>query len=226
MVALSKPPITTVANGRCTSEPGAVESAIGKKPVGFRFPSLRIAALLDACIIEPLLPQLARVAGEAIAAVKGATVVDAVVMASAASRGDRVLTSDFDDLDRLRSYFTGLRHNDEHQHSGLALLTPAEVFFGRLPAVHSVRQAALDAAYASHPERFPNGPPRAALPPASGHINPLEAMVVTVRSTAAVANTDDSREAAASPTQSAPRRGEDAATRGASSRNRSTSFID
>jgi hypothetical protein len=71
--------------------------------------SARIAALLDACIIEPLLPQLARVAGEAIASVKGATVVDAVVMASAASRGDRVLTSDFDDLDRLRSYFPEVR---------------------------------------------------------------------------------------------------------------------
>jgi hypothetical protein len=60
-------------------------------------------------VIEPLLPALARVAGEAIAAVKGATVVDAVVMASAASRGDRVLTSDFDDLDRLRSYFPEAR---------------------------------------------------------------------------------------------------------------------
>ncbi|HXK17422.1 MAG TPA: hypothetical protein VNG33_06460, partial [Polyangiaceae bacterium] len=71
--------------------------------------SARITALLDACIIEPLFPQLARVAGEAIAAVKGATVVDAVVMASAASRGDRVLTSDFDDLDRLRSYFPEVR---------------------------------------------------------------------------------------------------------------------
>ena len=34
---------------------------------------------------------------------------DAVVMASAASRGDRVLTSDFDDLERLRSYFPGVR---------------------------------------------------------------------------------------------------------------------
>jgi len=54
-------------------------------------------------------PHLARLAGEAIAAVKGATVVDAVVMASAASRGDRVLTSDFEDLDRLRSYFPEVR---------------------------------------------------------------------------------------------------------------------
>jgi len=55
-------------------------------------------------------------------------------------------------------------HNDEHQHCGLALFTPAEVFFGR---VHAVRQAALDAAHALHPERFPNGAPQAALPPAS-----------------------------------------------------------
>jgi hypothetical protein len=71
--------------------------------------SARIASLLEACVIEPLLPDLARVAGEAIAAVKGATVVDAVVMASAARRGDRVLTSDFEDLDRLRSYFPAVR---------------------------------------------------------------------------------------------------------------------
>ena len=71
--------------------------------------SARIASLLEACILEPLFPELARAAGEAMAAVKGATVVDAVVMASAASRGDRVLTSDFDDLDRLRSYFPTVR---------------------------------------------------------------------------------------------------------------------
>ena len=71
--------------------------------------SARIAALLEACVIEPLLPDLARVAGEAIAAVKGASVVDAVVMASAARRGDRVLTADFAELDRLRSYFPEVR---------------------------------------------------------------------------------------------------------------------
>jgi hypothetical protein len=64
---------------------------------------------LEGCLIEPLFPDLARVAGEAIAAIKGATAVDAVVMASAASRGDRVLTSDFNDLDRLRSYFPEVR---------------------------------------------------------------------------------------------------------------------
>lgn len=71
-------------------------------------------------------------------------------------------------------------HNDEHQHSGLALFTPAEVFFGRVPAVHQVRQETLDAHYALHPNRFPNGPPLAALPPAEVHINPIEALAVSV----------------------------------------------
>jgi transposase InsO family protein len=73
-------------------------------------------------------------------------------------------------------------HNDDHHHSGLALFTPAEVFFDRVTAVHAVRQTALDAAYARNPERFPNGPPKAALPPAQVHINPLEAQVVSVDS--------------------------------------------
>jgi hypothetical protein len=47
--------------------------------------------------------------GEALAAVRGATAIDAVVMASAASRGDVVLTSDPHDLDRLRSHFPTVR---------------------------------------------------------------------------------------------------------------------
>jgi transposase InsO family protein len=71
-------------------------------------------------------------------------------------------------------------HNNDHHHSGLALFTPAEVFFHRVPVVHSARQAALDAAYARHPGRFPNGPPKAALPPAEVHNNPLEALTATV----------------------------------------------
>jgi putative transposase len=70
-------------------------------------------------------------------------------------------------------------HNDEHHHSGLALFTPADVYFGRVLALHAVRQSTLDAAYAMHPNRFPNGAPQAALPPAEVHINPLEALAVT-----------------------------------------------
>jgi putative transposase len=63
--------------------------------------------------------------------------------------------------------------NEEHQHAGIALFTPADVFYGRVEEVLARRQAALDTAYAAHPERFPNGPPVAQRPPAAVHINPL-----------------------------------------------------
>jgi len=58
-----------------------------------------------------------------------------------------------------------------HHHEGLALFTPADVHFGRVPEVAATRQAALDEAYAAHPERFVHGPPRVPLPPARAHIN-------------------------------------------------------
>jgi len=64
-------------------------------------------------------------------------------------------------------------HNDEHHHSGLALFTPADVFHGRVEAVAATRQRALDAAYAAHPERFPNGPPVVRRPPTKVSINPV-----------------------------------------------------
>lgn len=82
-------------------------------------------------------------------------------------------------------------HNDEHQHSGLALFTPADVFFGRVGAVHTARQAALDVAYALHPERFPNGSPKAALPPATVSINPLEVLAVTVNDASETGSTSE-----------------------------------
>jgi transposase InsO family protein len=71
-------------------------------------------------------------------------------------------------------------HNDEHHHSGLALFTPAEVFFGRVERVRVARQVALDSAYSAHPERFPNGPPLVQLPPVEVYINPLMATAISV----------------------------------------------
>ena len=65
--------------------------------------------ILAGATVEPLTVQLAKVAGEALAAVKGATLVDAIVMASAASRGDLVLTSDVSDLEKLRKVFPSVR---------------------------------------------------------------------------------------------------------------------
>ncbi len=65
--------------------------------------------ILEGVRVEPLHANLARAAGEAIAAVKSATAIDAVVMASAALRGDVVYTSDVDDLEKLRRHFPGVR---------------------------------------------------------------------------------------------------------------------
>jgi hypothetical protein len=55
--------------------------------------------------VEHTTVQLARLAGEALAAIPAATVVDALVMASAAQRGDVVYTSDFADLQKLQAHF-------------------------------------------------------------------------------------------------------------------------
>ena len=65
--------------------------------------------ILDELVAEPTTVALAKRAGEAIARVKGATVVDALVMASASTRGDVVFTSDVDDLERLRAVFPEVR---------------------------------------------------------------------------------------------------------------------
>jgi predicted nucleic acid-binding protein len=69
----------------------------------------RIAMLLRTCVIEPVSESLARSAGEALAAVGSTDTIDAIVMASAAMRGDRVLTSDPDDLLRLQAHFPVVR---------------------------------------------------------------------------------------------------------------------
>jgi len=71
--------------------------------------SARMAQLLAACVIEPVQDVVARAAGEALARVPKATAIDALVMASAARRGDAVITSDADDLKALTSVFRGVR---------------------------------------------------------------------------------------------------------------------
>jgi len=47
--------------------------------------------------------------GQALGAVPGATLIDAIVVASAASRGDIIYSSDVHDLERLRRVFPGVR---------------------------------------------------------------------------------------------------------------------
>jgi predicted nucleic acid-binding protein len=68
----------------------------------------RRRAILESVDVEPVSEFLGKLVGEALGALPGATVVDAVVMASAAQRGDVVYTSDFEDLDRLHGHFRGV----------------------------------------------------------------------------------------------------------------------
>ena len=62
--------------------------------------------ILAMVIVEDMPWPLCRAAGEALGAVRGASLADAVVMASAALRGGGVVyTSDVDDLRRLQRHF-------------------------------------------------------------------------------------------------------------------------
>jgi putative transposase len=63
-------------------------------------------------------------------------------------------------------------YNNEHRHSGIAFLTPADVHQGRSTGVIAARQATLDAAFALHPERFVRRAPNALLLPPAVWINP------------------------------------------------------
>lgn len=65
--------------------------------------------ILASTTVEPLDARLAKVAGEAAGHVRGSTLVDAIVMASAARAGGMVFTSDFDDLTRLQAFFPTVR---------------------------------------------------------------------------------------------------------------------
>lgn len=66
--------------------------------------------VLAGVVVEELTKSLAALAGEALGVVgAGPSAVDAIVMASAAQRGDVVLTSDFDDLELLRAVFPSVR---------------------------------------------------------------------------------------------------------------------
>ena len=67
-------------------------------------------AILDAVLVEGMEPVLCRAAGEALGTVRGATLADAVVMASAALRGGGVVyTGDPDGMARLQRHFPTVR---------------------------------------------------------------------------------------------------------------------
>jgi len=65
------------------------------------------------------------------------------------------------DTGHCREFFDYYNHH--HRHSGLGLMTPAVVHYGRAEQIHAKRADVLDAAYAANPERFVRKPP---VPPA------------------------------------------------------------
>jgi len=75
-----------------------------------------------------------------------------------------------DAIANCRTFFPW--YNNDHHHSALGLLTPAEVHYGHAPRVIEHRRKVLLEAYQAHPERFVNGPPRPAEPPTAAWINP------------------------------------------------------
>ena len=62
-------------------------------------------------------------------------------------------------------------YNEEHRHSGLALLTPAMVHYQQTALILEQRQTVLDAAYRIHPERFVRQAPKPAAVPTEVWIN-------------------------------------------------------
>ena len=79
-------------------------------------------------------------------------------------------------------------YNHEHHHSGLAMLTPADVHFGRVEQRVAERQAVLDTAFHGHPERFPHGRPIAQRPSREVWINKPLQLTSTTESSVALAH--------------------------------------
>jgi putative transposase len=62
-------------------------------------------------------------------------------------------------------------YNHEHRHSGIGLMAPAAVHYGRAQTIHDQRACVLDAAYALTPERFVRRPPQPPALPTAAWIN-------------------------------------------------------
>ena len=66
-------------------------------------------------------------------------------------------------------------YNTEHRHSSLALLTPADVHYGRAEQILEARAAVLRAAFEANPQRFKGRVPRPGVLPEAVWINPPKA---------------------------------------------------
>jgi len=97
-----------VANAVLTGTPIHVPTVVVAEAWRGGARGARQALLLAGCRIEPLREDVARRAGEALAAVRGAKTVDAIVAASARALGLPLVTSDMEDMRPLAAHFGGL----------------------------------------------------------------------------------------------------------------------
>jgi putative transposase len=74
--------------------------------------------------------------------------------------------------DFCRDFFSWYNH--EHRHSGIGLMTPESVHYGRAKEIHEERARVLAAAYSRTPERFVLRPPRPPALPTAAWINKPE----------------------------------------------------
>jgi len=79
----------------------------------------------------------------------------------------------FDSIEHARAFCRDFFawYHAEHRHSGIGLMTPAAVHYGRADALHADRARVLQAAYAAKPERFVRHPPRPPALPTAAWIN-------------------------------------------------------
>jgi putative transposase len=79
----------------------------------------------------------------------------------------------FDSIEHARGFCRPFFdwYNHQHRHSGIGLMTPATVHYGRAEALHAERARVLDAAYAANPERFVHRPPTPPDVPTAAWIN-------------------------------------------------------
>ncbi len=79
----------------------------------------------------------------------------------------------FDSIEHARAFCREFFrwYNGEHRHSGIGLMTPATVHYGRAKELHAERARVLEAAYAAMPERFVRRPPRPPALPTAAWIN-------------------------------------------------------
>jgi putative transposase len=82
----------------------------------------------------------------------------------------------FDSIEQAREFCRGFFgwYNHQHRHSGIGLMTPAAVHYGRAPELHAARGRVLEGAYQRHPERFVRRPPVPPALPTAAWINKPE----------------------------------------------------